>query len=255
MAWKWREADEIDCPKCKQALKITALACPHCGVEFTQEEANARAKSHRRNGFIGCAGLSFVSLALLSTCMGGDNKESEKVVSLEERQKIAVEQTPDAPLNRDNLEGIVKRAKQIYAAEAVACESAFSEQLNDDTVKAVKDGHEEIKKWGKYDFSKISNAAQISTAMKSCESARAAFDALPVTGVEKIDPARSDCSARYGHMQNLLARFQELVANKGSDDAFPLFLDTWSYEEGSYHNLKEEWHAECRLAILALPTR
>jgi hypothetical protein len=70
-----RNFDIVDCPKCKNDLKVSALKCPTCGVEFTKAEADARSKEHWRNLGGGCLFLIFIAAALWWTFLSGDGKD------------------------------------------------------------------------------------------------------------------------------------------------------------------------------------
>jgi hypothetical protein len=80
-----RNLDNIDCPKCKNDLKVSALKCPTCGAEFTKAEADARTKEHWRSLGTGCLFLIFIAAALWWAFLKGDDK---KVV--EQQDAVAV---------------------------------------------------------------------------------------------------------------------------------------------------------------------
>jgi hypothetical protein len=69
-----RNLDNVDCPQCKNDLKVSALRCPTCGAEFTKAEADARTKEHWRNLGAGCLFLFFLAAALWWTFLSGDDK-------------------------------------------------------------------------------------------------------------------------------------------------------------------------------------
>lgn len=73
MAQQW---GEVDCPKCKNAIKAKALLCPHCGAEFTREEAAIRAQEQYRTMGIGCVGLIAI-LALVWWAFSGDSNRQK----------------------------------------------------------------------------------------------------------------------------------------------------------------------------------
>ena len=111
-----REWDEIDCPKCKNAINAKALICLHCRTEFTAAEAYERAKKHTRNLTLGWLGLLFIGVTLWFAFTGDDDsgevvekqvaptarevpKESATVKSQETTEELAQRLSANASRN------------------------------------------------------------------------------------------------------------------------------------------------------------
>jgi hypothetical protein len=91
-----RTLDIVDCPKCKNDLKVGALKCPTCGAEFTKAEADARSKEHWRNLGSGCLFLLFIAAALWWAFSSGDGKEAAEPQN-KAAASVAGQSTPAMP--------------------------------------------------------------------------------------------------------------------------------------------------------------
>lgn len=80
------KVNEKACPRCAEIVKLDAVACKHCGYEFTVEEleaAQAKKKAQAKKSMFGCLGCGGLIAAVaivgaIGGSTGGPSKASDK---------------------------------------------------------------------------------------------------------------------------------------------------------------------------------